>query len=748
MERQMIQIQNDFSLFFRKTKDVQDAESNKKDDNLNNENALVPGVEDTVVPEAKETPDDPVSRAVALKAQAERMKLEAEKMDAELTLQKIGRLERNLSIAQRKGNSTDTLLKEIDMLQRKMNGESPEAAPTPVAMSTNKEPSTFLVEPAKIESLASFNKNEFDNILRDFHLLPDSQKVLLARSVGLQPIGVKEINATEYALRVEKQSRLDSLLLPDISALPKFTQQEIDGFQSKFNVTMWIEGLSNDVSQSAAAGIGEKDDALVRKIMNEEQYLKNLGNQSKLFEPTSKTTSSQDTMSDALIEGLNRGIKDVEEEMSEPAKYVEKYFPKCIEKEGQNPTHAQIKLLMGEILPSAGFVASSAPVEVYGGYLIQGNSRKEKGDDLIDAIDAALASSQMLRDKLTIAYVRYFPEVDLDDQEEFEAALFSEPKALYVMGSDVSRNRQRILFGAVSAFGIATSWYLSIYPFLMNPVLMKKAEEQVSLADASMRYDLSWLTDLSIPLFTTFIGLQFAHELGHRAVAGVYGLNVTFPTFVPSLVSGITSSITNLKDPPKNRDQLFDFAIAGPLFGIIASLLALYAGLRLTAFADPTAIESFPGLPLEILRQSSLGGGLIEFILGDGVLSLPEAARGSQAVANINVQLHPVAIAGYISLVVNALSLLPIGVTDGGRMSQAAFGRFGKQVIGQLVLLGSFIIGILGNDLFLFYAFFCLFFQQGTEIPQRNEVDDISFDRVLLGIAAGVLCLLTIIPMQ
>ena len=82
-------------------------------------------------------------------------------------------------------------------------------------------------------------------------------------------------------------------------------------------------------------------------------------------------------------------------------------------------------------------------------------------------------------------------------------------------------------------------------------------------------------------------------------------------------------------------------------------------------------------------------------------------------------------------------------------MAQAVFNRAGKGIVGQLFLLGMLGVGIFGgDDLFLFYAFFCLFFQQGSEIPQRNEVDDIDFSRVLLATAVGVVTLLTLIPMQ
>ena len=103
---------------------------------------------------------------------------------------------------------------------------------------------------------------------------------------------------------------------------------------------------------------------------------------------------------------------------------------------------------------------------------------------------------------------------------------------------------------------------------------------------------------------------------------------------------------------------MFDFSIAGPLVGLLASLAAIAVGSQLTVVSDPNYL---PALPLEILRQSTLGGGIINAILGNGALSVPEGAVGSQAVAGMTIPLHPVAIAGYISLVVNALSLLPVG---------------------------------------------------------------------------------------
>jgi len=41
-----------------------------------------------------------------------------------------------------------------------------------------------------------------------------------------------------------------------------------------------------------------------------------------------------------------------------------------------------------------------------------------------------------------------------------------------------------------------------------------------------MAYDLGWLTELSLPLFVTFIGIQLAHEAGHKLAAASSGVSV------------------------------------------------------------------------------------------------------------------------------------------------------------------------------------------------------------------------------
>jgi hypothetical protein len=119
--------------------------------------------------------------------------------------------------------------------------------------------------------------------------------------------------------------------------------------------------------------------------------------------------------------------------------------------------------------------------------------------------------------------------------------------------------------------------------------------------------------------------------------------------------------------------------------------------------------------------------------------------------------------------------IFPIKIaTDGGRVAIALFGRGTKLVIGQIFLTALLLVGLVGSDLFLFYFSFLseyfeglrrqlmflkrfshqvfpintVAFQTGNEIPSRNEVDDISFSRVLVSVASFSLAFLVLVPFQ
>jgi len=272
-----------------------------------------------------------------------------------------------------------------------------------------------------------------------------------------------------------------------------------------------------------------------------------------------------------------------------------------------------------------------------------------------------------------------------------------------------------------------------------------------------MPSNLAFVNEMALPLFLSYIGIQLTHEGAHGVMAEVYGMNTTLPALVPSFVSGITGTITSFTVPPKDRQALFDYAMAGPLVGMLVSICFLVYGSLLTGNMDAESFANLPALPIQVLRQSSLAGALINYIL-PGVLDVSNIAAVSTDAVTTTVPaavdtgarlvpLHPFAIAGYFSLLINAVNLLPVGRTDGGRIGLALFGRWSQTFVSAVTTAALLIEGLFGSDLLLFFFTYVIFFQAQMEIPLKNETESLDFGRILLAAVVGSFVLLSLVPM-
>jgi len=113
------------------------------------------------------------------------------------------------------------------------------------------------------------------------------------------------------------------------------------------------------------------------------------------------------------------------------------------------------------------------------------------------------------------------------------------------------------------------------------------------------------------PYAAGFIGLMFAHEMGHYVAARQCGLNVGAPAFIPFVGAWI-----NLKEQPRDVRTEAYVAAAGPLVGTV-SAVAVYLGGRWTDSTLLLAI-AYAGLFLNLfnlLPVSPLDGGRITAII-------------------------------------------------------------------------------------------------------------------------------------
>jgi len=237
----------------------------------------------------------------------------------------------------------------------------------------------------------------------------------------------------------------------------------------------------------------------------------------------------------------------------------------------------------------------------------------------------------------------------------------------------------------------------------------------------------------TLPLSLGTALVTAAHEAGHRVAARVRGVKLGLPFFLPSLQIGSYGSVTPLADFPPSRTRLFDVAAAGPAAGFAVSLVALLAGLALTASGD--VADWFPQVPTGLFRASLLLGALADAVL-------PVGFRDAATVA-----VDPLVVVGYTGLLVNALNMLPIGRLDGGRVALAALGRQASGLVSWVSLVASSAAALLGDSpLLLYWCLLVIFFQREAELPCTDEVTPLDAPRQAGAVALLVLAGLVLIP--
>lgn len=234
------------------------------------------------------------------------------------------------------------------------------------------------------------------------------------------------------------------------------------------------------------------------------------------------------------------------------------------------------------------------------------------------------------------------------------------------------------------------------------------------------------------PIAAGLLGVQIAHELAHFVQARRLGIRQAVPVLVPSLQIGFFGGVTRLLDFPKSRTDLFDYAIAGPIVGALVSLILYVVGLTLSSGLPPPTGD-VPVLPTALLQSSLLLGTIAQGIL-------PDLARES------TVQLHPLALVGFVGALVNALQLIPIGRLDGGRVGHALFGS-GSSALSTTCLLLLGLSSLFGdNPIALYFGLFVVLFQRAPDLPTRNELSGVNEPRQWLAAAVGLMLVLTLLP--
>ncbi len=234
-----------------------------------------------------------------------------------------------------------------------------------------------------------------------------------------------------------------------------------------------------------------------------------------------------------------------------------------------------------------------------------------------------------------------------------------------------------------------------------------------------------------VPFAFTLLSILGTHEFGHYFTARYYKASVSLPYFIPApppFIFGTLGAIIKMRSPARDRNSLFDIAVAGPLAGLVIAIPALLLGL---SWSRVIAIP--PGAGGVVFGDSLLMQFLVYLSFGP----LP---------SGMDVLIHPVGLAGWVGLFVTALNLFPVGQLDGGRIAYALFGVHHRKV-SMATFFALLALGVVTQSMnWIVWAALIFFLVGFHHSPPLNDVTRVSAGRRVVGVACLLLLVLLIPP--
>jgi len=222
--------------------------------------------------------------------------------------------------------------------------------------------------------------------------------------------------------------------------------------------------------------------------------------------------------------------------------------------------------------------------------------------------------------------------------------------------------------------------------------------------------------------------ILLAHEMGHYLACRRYRLPATLPYFLPlPLMLGTLGAFIRIRAPLRDRRELFDVGVAGPIAGFVMLLPFLFYGV---AHSTPAVLQLRPGeilfLPGQCLAVD-LVGRLFHGPLGEGMV----------------LDLHPFALAAWFGLLATSINLIPLGQLDGGHILYAVSRRWQRR-LAPLVWIG---LAVAGRQWPGWWVWCVLSLVFGIFHPRlQNEAVPLTRGRKLLAAAALVILILSFMP--
>jgi membrane-associated protease RseP (regulator of RpoE activity) len=221
-------------------------------------------------------------------------------------------------------------------------------------------------------------------------------------------------------------------------------------------------------------------------------------------------------------------------------------------------------------------------------------------------------------------------------------------------------------------------------------------------------------------LFTFAIITIFGlHELGHKAVSLLKRIDSSMPYFIPAPpgLGGTFGAVITQREPPLNRDALFDLGLSGPLVGFMVTTIIGIIGLNLSFVVPTQQITEWMVVFPDVRFQQIPMPVLLE-VLSSWIKPAPDG---------MTLVMHPVAFASWVGCVLTFINLIPSWQLDGGHIIRALVGKETHKIVSVagillLILSGYVFMGVV-------VAFFLM---RGNEsIEPLDDLSPLSISRRL-----------------
>jgi membrane-associated protease RseP (regulator of RpoE activity) len=229
----------------------------------------------------------------------------------------------------------------------------------------------------------------------------------------------------------------------------------------------------------------------------------------------------------------------------------------------------------------------------------------------------------------------------------------------------------------------------------------------------------------------SLMGILGIHELGHMIALKHYNIKASWPYFIPGVPGFIPTFgalITQQSNMP-NRNVMFDVGIAGPIAGLIITIIVSIYG---------SAISTL--IPLEDYQRLSDEDMLFSF--DTGLLMIATLHMTDKVVDNMVLVMSPLLFAAWIGFALTFINLVPAWQLDGGHLARAMFGERWHRIITYA--------GIGALFLMRFWPMAILVLILSQRIPSNVPLDDVTplsqKRKILFFITIGLAIVIAPIP--